>query len=149
MRRMKRRGYLDAGVHTQADPDDSKRLVNITYDVVPGAVYNFQKLDIQGLDVTTEPAIAKLWGEKPGKPFNPEYPDFFLKRVQEQGLFDNLADTHSDYSADPSTHDVTVHLYFKGGKSAQDKARQKQEEEERRKSDGTWDPYPQLRISPQ
>jgi outer membrane protein insertion porin family len=149
MRRMKRRGYLDAGVHTQADTDDSKRLVNITYDVVPGAVYNFQKLDIQGLDVTTEPVVAKLWGEKPGKPFNPEYPDFFLKRVQQQGLFDNLADTHSDYSTDPSTHDVTVHLYFKGGKSAQDKARQKQEEEERRKADGTWNPYPQLRMSPQ
>jgi len=149
MNRMKRRGYLDGSVHTQSDADDSKRLVNVTYDVVPGAMYNFQKLDIQGLDPSTEPVIAKLWGEKPGKPFNPEYPDFFLKRVQEQGIFDNLADTRSDYTADPSTHDVTVHLYFKGGKSAQDKARQKQEEEERRKSDGTWSPYPPFRISSQ
>jgi outer membrane protein insertion porin family len=144
MRRMKRRGLLDASVHTETETDDSKRMVNVTYNVAPGEVYNFRKLDIQGLDITTEPAIAKLWGEKPGKAFNPDYPDFFLKRVQEQGVLDNLSDTHSDYTADASTHDVTVHLYFKGGKSAKDKDREKKEEEERRKSDGTWSPYPPL-----
>ncbi len=142
--RMKRHGLLDASVHTTAEPDDTKHLVNVTYDVAPGAVYNFSKLDIRGLDVATEPAIEKLWGEKPGHPFNPDYPDFFLKRVQEQGVFDNLGGTESDYTADASTHDVTVHLYFKGGKSAQDKTREKKEEEERRKSDGTWSPWPPL-----
>ncbi len=142
--RMKRHGLLDASVHTHAEPDDSKHLVNVTYDIAAGAVYNFARLDIQGLDVTTEPAISKLWGEKPGRPFNPDYPDFFLKRVQEQGVFDNLGGTQSDYTADASTHDVIVHLYFKGGKSAQDKAREKKEEEERRKSDGSWSPWPPL-----
>lgn len=142
--RMKRHGLLDAGVHTHAEPDDSKHLVNVTYDIAAGAVYKFAKLDVQGLDVTTEPAIAKLWGERPGHPFNPDYPDFFLKRVQEQGIFDNLGGTQSDYTADPSTHDVIVHLYFKGGKSAQDKTREKKAEEERRKSDGTWSPWPPL-----
>ncbi len=142
--RMKRRGLLDANVTTEAEPEDSKRLVNVTYNVVPGGVYNFERLDIRGLDITTEPVIAKLWGEKPGKPFNPEYPDFFLKRVQEQGLFDNLGKTESDYTADASTHNVTVHLYFKGGKSAKDKAREKQDEQERQKSDSTWSPYPPL-----
>ena len=143
---MKRRGLLDAAVTTETQPDDSKRAVNVTYNIVPGGVYNFGKLDIQGLDLTTQPVIAKLWGEKPGHPFNPDYPDFFLKRVQEQGIFDNLADTRSDYTADASTHDVTVHLYFKGGKSAKDKAREKKEEEERRQSDGTWSPYPSFRA---
>jgi outer membrane protein insertion porin family len=142
--RLKRRGFLDADVTTEAEPDDAKRAVNVTYNVVPGGVYNFEKLDIRGLDVTTEPVITKLWGEKPGKPFNPEYPDFFLKRVQEQGLFDNLGKTQADYTADASTHNVTVHLYFKGGKSAKDKLREKQDEQERQKSDGTWSPYPPL-----
>lgn len=139
--RMKRHGLLDANVAVETQPDDSKRLVNVTYNVVPGEAYNFAKLDIQGLDITTQPVIEKLWGEKPGKPFNPEYPDFFLKRVQEQGLFDNLADTHSDYTADASTHNVTVHLYFKGGESKDEKERKRKEEEEKRKSDGTWSPY--------
>jgi hypothetical protein len=35
-----------------------------------------------------------------------------------------------------------VHLYFKGGKSKQDRAKEKKEKEERQKSDGTWSPYP-------
>ena len=142
--RLRRRGLLDAGVHTNAQTDPTQHLVSITYDVVPGSVYSFQKLDIQGLDMVAEPAIARLWGEKPGKPFNPDYPDFFLKRIQEQGLFDNLADTASDYTTDTSTHDVTVHLYFKGGESAKEKARKKKEEEEKRKADGSWSPWPEL-----
>ncbi len=141
MHRMRRHGLLDASVAVQSQPDDAKRVVNVTYNVVPGAVYNFAKLDMQGLDVTTEPAIEKLWGEKAGKPFNPDYPDFFLKRIQQEGLFDHLADTHSDYSADASTHDVTVHLYFKGGESKSEEERKKKEEEEKRKSDGGWSPY--------
>jgi outer membrane protein insertion porin family len=141
--RMKRRGLLDASVTTETQPDDSKRVVNVTYNVSAGAVYNFQKLDIQGLDINTEPVVARLWGEKPGKPFNPDYPGFFLKRVQEQGLFDNLADTRSDYTADAASHGVTVHLYFKGGKSKQQTEREKKEEEERRQGgDGTWSPFP-------
>src|SRR3954451_3732529 len=142
IRRMKRRGLLDANITADTETDDSKRLVNVTYNVVPGSLYNFEKLDIRGLDATSEPAITKLWGEKPGRPFNPDYPEFFLKRVKEQGLFDNLADTKSDYTADQSTHNVTVHLYFKGGQSAQDTDRQKAEEEERRKREGTGSPYP-------
>jgi outer membrane protein assembly factor BamA len=139
--RMKRRGLLDANVSVETQPDDAKHLVNITFNVVPGEAYNFAKLDIQGLDITTQPVIEKLWGEKPGRPFNPDYPDFFLKRVQEQGLFDNLANTHSDYTADASTHNVIVHLYFKGGESKDEKERKRKEEEEKRKSDGTWSPY--------
>ena len=144
LHRLRRKGFLDASVTAEPEPDDEKRTVNVTYNVAPGAVYNFDKLDIHGLDATTEPAIAKLWGEKPGKPFNPDYPDFFLKRVQEQGYFENLANTNSDYTADASTHKVTVVLDFKGGESAKEKDRKKKEEEERRRSDGSWSPYPPL-----
>jgi len=142
MKKMRHRGLLDASISTDPETDDAKRVVNLVYNVTPGSVYNFEKLDIQGLDVTSQPVIAKLWGEKQGHPFNPEYPDFFLKRVQQEGIFDNLADVRSDYSADASTHNVTVHLYFKGGKSVQQRARDKKDEEEKRQSDGTWSPIP-------
>ncbi len=140
--RLRRHGYLDASVLTDSQTDYSKHTVNVTYTVAPGSIYNFQTLDVQGLDVTTEPVIAKLWGEKPGRPFNPDYPDFFLKRVEEQGLFDNLGDTRSDYTADASTHNVVVHLYFKGGASKQERARKKKEDDEKRTTDGTWSPWP-------
>ncbi len=140
--RMKRRGLLDATVTTQTETDDSKRAVNVTYNVVPGEVYNFQTLDVEGLDITSQPVIARLWGEKPGNPFNPDYPDFFLKRVQQQGIFDNLGDTRSDYTADASSHSVTVHLYFKGGKTQAQREKEKQEEKEKRTVDGSWSPWP-------
>jgi outer membrane protein insertion porin family len=132
MNRMKRRGLLDSSISNETQVDDSKKTVNVTYNVVAGEPYNFAKLDIQGLDINSRPVIEKLWGEKVGHVFNPEYPEFFLKRVKEQGLFDNLADTHSDYTTDASTHTVTVHLYFKGGKSAEEKDREKREEERKR-----------------
>ncbi len=141
VRKMRRHGLLDASITTESEPEGSKRAVNVTYNVTPGAIYNFQALDIQGLDVTSEPVVARLWGEKQGHPFNPDYPDFFLKRVQQQGLFDNLADARSDYSADASTHNVTVHLYFKGGESAKEHDRKKREAEEKRQTDGSWSPW--------
>jgi outer membrane protein insertion porin family len=134
--RMKRRGLLDANITTETEADDTQRAVNIVYNVTPGAVYSFQKLDIRGLDINTEPAIAKLWGEKPGAPFNPDYPEFFLKRVKEQGILDNLAEAKSDYSADQSTHNVTVYLKFKGGEPKNEDERKKQEEERRRDGRG-------------
>lgn len=137
IRRMKRRGLLDANVTVDATPDDIKRNVGVVYSVTPGTVYTFQKLDIRGLDINSEPVIAKLWGAQPGKPFNPEYPDFFLKRVEEQNLFDNLKNTTSDYTTDPATHGVTVHLYFRGGESIKEKERKKAEEREKQ----TAQPY--------
>ena len=115
--RMVRRGYLDIKVDNETKVDDAKHVVEVTYNIIPGSLYTFKSLDIQGLDLVSEPVIQKLWGEKPGKPFNPDYPQFFLDRVKEQGLFDNLADMRSDYTADPASHGVVVHLYFKGGKA--------------------------------
>jgi len=132
MQRMKRRGLLDANLTNETQVDDSKKAVNVIYHVAAGEPYNFGKLDIQGLDMTSQAVIEKLWGEKPGHLFNPEYPEFFLKKVQDQGLFDNLADTRADYTADATTHTVTVHLNFKGGKSKADKDREKREEEQKR-----------------
>ncbi|MGH9583120.1 MAG: POTRA domain-containing protein, partial [Bryobacteraceae bacterium] len=138
---LRHRGYLDATIATQTQPDDANRTVHVTYNVTPGSIYNFQSLDIHGLDVTSEPAIQRLWGEKPGRPFDPDYPNFFLKRVQDMGIFDHLADTHSDYTENASTHGVIVHLYFTGGDSAAERARKKREADQRRETDGSWSPW--------
>ena len=144
LHRMRRRGLLDASITNETQVDDAHRAVNVTYSVVPGEPYHFGTLDIQGLDITSQPVIAKLWGEKPGQTFNPDYPDFFLKKVQEQGLFDNLANTTSDYTADASTHNVTVHLYFKGGESIEEQKRKKRREEN--PQDPNANPSPNFRY---
>ncbi|HWF47450.1 MAG TPA: POTRA domain-containing protein, partial [Bryobacteraceae bacterium] len=136
--RMRRRGYLDVKVDSETQVDDGKRLVNVTYNVAPGSVYNFGKLDIRGLDLISEPQIAKLWGEKPGNPFDPDYPDYFVKRIKEQQLFDNLSDITSDYAADPASRLVTVHINFKGGKP---KDAQKQKKDQPYEN-APWSPFP-------
>ncbi len=142
MHRLRRKGLLDADVTAETQADESKRTVDITYNIVPGESYTFSKLDVKGLDDNAEDAIAKLWGEKPGKPFNPDYPEFFLKKVEEQNLFDHLGDTHSDFTADASTHGVVVHLYFKGGESAKAIQKKKEDERNKRTVDGGWSPWP-------
>lgn len=142
MHKMRRKGLLDASVTTELQTDDSKHAVDVTFNMVPGEIYNFGQLDVKGLDASTQPVIEKLWGEKPGKPFNPDYPDFFLKKVEEQGIFDHLANTSSDYTADASTHNVVVHLYFKGGESAKILQKKKEEEKNKHQTDGGWSPWP-------
>lgn len=139
--RLRRRGYLDASVLDDINPDNSKRVVNVVYTLTPGSAYTFAKLEIRGLDISTEPEIEQLWGEKPGKPFNPDYPDYFLKRVDEEKLLDHVAESTSDYVADPASHNVTVRLFFRGGKTKSDVAREKKEEEEREKPTGDWSPW--------
>jgi outer membrane protein assembly factor BamA len=138
---LRQAGHLDASVTFDSDTDNSKRVVNLLYSVAPGPIYTFASLDVQGLDVASSPAVEQLWGEKQGKPFNPDYPDFFLKRVEERNMFEHLADTHSDYTADPASHTVIVHLYFKGGKTKQERAKEEEDKRENRKTDGTWSPY--------
>jgi outer membrane protein assembly factor BamA len=128
---LRRTGHLNAQVTFQQEEDDKHDMVNLAYNIVPGPVYTFQTLEIHGLDIEGEPAIRKLWAPKPGKPFDPDYPDYFLKRVREMGLFDNLGSTRSTYTPNESTHTVVVDLFF-GGKEGE---RQK----ERERTSGTPD----------
>ena len=48
--------------------------------------------------------MRRIWIVKPGDPFNPDYPELFLKRVREQGLFDDLGETKSDVHLNEQAH---------------------------------------------
>lgn len=113
----RRRGYLQVSGTVDQINDDSKHVVNVRYNITPGPQYTFNNLEVAGLDITTEPVVRKMWGVKPGKPFNPEYPEFFLKKIKESGMFDNLSDTKSEFKPNDQSHTVDVKLSFKGGKA--------------------------------
>ncbi len=130
---MKRHGHLDASAEVDRTLDEKKQVVNLVFNMAPGPLYTFQTLEIHGLDIESEPVIRKMWGEKEGKPFNPEYPDYFLKKVNEAQLFDNLGNTRSDFSPDDTSHRVTVRLYFKGSSPEE---RRKADEKRRQKEQG-------------
>ena len=108
------RGYLKITSKIARTLHDAEKTVDVVFKLEPGPQFTLGKLDIVGLDITTEPELRKMWGLKPGKPFNPSYPNHFLDVVREQGLFDNLGATSAETKINPGPLTVDVTLYFKG-----------------------------------
>jgi outer membrane protein insertion porin family len=131
---MKRKGHLLAAGDIERKVDDEKHAVNLRYLLEPGPTYTFETLEIHGLDIESEPVIRKMWAEKPGKPFNPDYPEFFLKKVEQAQLFDNLGNTRSDFTPNESTHGVKVDLFFKGSGPGDKKKEKRHERDGERQS---------------
>ncbi|HTR34647.1 MAG TPA: POTRA domain-containing protein [Bryobacteraceae bacterium] len=109
---LRNQGHLDASSQIKRDVNDGERTVDVTFQIQPGPLYTMGQLNIVGLDIESEPVIRKMWGLAAGRPFNPGYPDHFLSRVKEGGIFDNLKTTSSDTKVNPGDHSVDVTLYF-------------------------------------
>src|SRR5580704_9532416 len=109
---LRRQGHLDAASKVNRDVNDTDHSVAIEFEIDPGPLYTLGKLDIVGLDVVTEPEIRKMWGMAPGGPFNVEYPDHFLARVKDGGVFDNLKNARAETKINAANHTVDVTLYF-------------------------------------
>src|SRR5579883_31520 len=104
-------GYLQANSSVKRDIDDQNKKISIVIDVKPGPLFTLGKLEIVGLDIESEPVIRKMWTLQPGKPFNDSYPEHFLNRIKQGGVFDNLKTTRSETKIN-ADHTVDVTLYF-------------------------------------
>jgi outer membrane protein insertion porin family len=113
-KRLRREGYIRANATVARTIHDDKKNVDIAVNIEEGPQFMFNKLVIQGLDLEGEPAIRKLWTMKEGKPFNPEYPDYFLAQIKERGVFDNLGDTKASTQVNEQNRTVDVTLSFRG-----------------------------------
>jgi outer membrane protein assembly factor BamA len=111
---VRRAGYLDAKVTSERSIDDTKKAVDVAIHIEPGAQYTMGKLTIVGLDLNGEAEIARIWTLKEGKTLNPEYPDYFLNRIKEEGLFEGLGATKADLKVDAQKHTADVTLTFTG-----------------------------------
>jgi outer membrane protein insertion porin family len=109
-------GYLHAAARADRMVNDKEHTVDLVVTVEAGALFTYGKLDIRGLDLIGEPAIRKLWGTKDGKPFDPDYPDTFLKEVHDQSMFDNLGGTTAETKVNEDTKTVDVTLIFAASK---------------------------------
>jgi len=109
---LRRNGHMQVRSRWERNVDDTAKKIDLVLHVEPGALFVFGKLFVQGLDITTEPAVRKMWAMEPGKPYNPEYPNFFLNRIREGGLFDNLGKTKADVKVNDKTGTVDVTLVF-------------------------------------
>jgi outer membrane protein assembly factor BamA len=110
---MQRNGYLRADATVERTLNDKLKTVDLTIAIHEGPQFTFGKLTIEGLDLHGEAAVKKLWGLKEGKPFDADYPDYFLGRIREDGLFDNLRNTKSLPHVDEANRvvDVTIQLH--------------------------------------
>ncbi len=120
---LRHEGHLDAEVTTGRDINDDKLLVDVWFTPQQGPQYNFGTLEVKGLGLDGEAAMKKAWGLPKGEPYAAEYPDFFLRRVKEEGYFDNLGETRAEPEIHADTHVVDVTLYFRHDPNAVNKKR--------------------------
>lgn len=114
MTRLKNTGYLKVVYTAQRRINDAQKTADVFVRINQGPQFSFRRLTIVGLDLESEPAIRKLWALKEGEPYRANYPDYFLERVREDGLFDNLGKTTAEPKIDESAIAVDVVLTFKG-----------------------------------
>ena len=110
---LRHEGHLDADVTTGREINDEKLTVDVWFVPQQGPQYTFGKLEVKGLGLDGEAAMKKAWGLPTGEPYAAEYPDFFLRRVKEEGYFDNLGETRAEPEINAETKVVDVTLYFR------------------------------------
>ena len=109
---LRRNGYMRADARAERHIDESEKKVDLVIHVEEGPRFTFGKLIVEGLDILGEAEIRRLWVPKEGQPFNADYPDFFLRRIQEEGVFENLRKTRSALKLDEQNRAVDVILSF-------------------------------------
>jgi outer membrane protein assembly factor BamA len=117
---LRRLGYIMAVVSADRTLDPAGKRLHLSVLVDPGDQYSFGKLFIEGLDIHSEPVIRKMWSMKEGDPYNAEYAANFLKRIEEEQLFENLGKTAVKEMPNAERKTVGVTLVF--GAAAQPKS---------------------------
>jgi outer membrane protein insertion porin family len=111
-KRLGREGFMHPEVHMARRIQDQSKKVDLIIQVEKGPQYTVGELTVKGLDIYGEAAIRRLWTLKEGTPFDAEYPDYFLQRIREDGIFDNLGKAKSVLNIDDEKRTVNVTLVF-------------------------------------
>jgi outer membrane protein insertion porin family len=120
---MKQRGYLRIASTVERVLNDEKLTAELTIRVAPGPQYTFRKLVVTGLDLIGTPAVEKRWALEPGKPYNAAYPQFFINRIVEERMFEDLGGIKHEAVVDDANYTVDVKLIFAPQKPPEKKAK--------------------------
>jgi outer membrane protein insertion porin family len=105
-------GYMRVQTDAERKIDDKKHTVDLNIKIEPGPQFQFGILTIDGLDIETEPQVRKMWALKSGQPYKADYPYYFLRRIEGDGVFENLGKTRTALHIDDETRKVDVTLFF-------------------------------------
>jgi len=111
--RLRRQGFLRADAAIERKIHDNAKTVDVVMRIEEGPQYNFGKLTVEGLDLNNEAGIRKLWSLKEGQPFDAEYPDYFLNRIRQENMFENLHSSKASNKVNEQAHLVDVTLEFR------------------------------------
>jgi len=109
---LRRMGFMRPEARVDRTLDDQQKKVSLVIHVETGPRFLFGKLVIEGLDLNAEAEVRRLWGLKPGVPFDADYPDYFLGRLRQDGVFDKLGKTKSEIKVDEQSRTADVTLVF-------------------------------------
>ena len=116
---LRRDGYLNAKITADRVVDDGHESVDAVVHVEAGPQFTMGKLTVAGLDLEGEAEVLRIWTMKTGKPFNPEYPNYFLGVIRQQNIFEHLGKTAVDVKINDKTHTGDVKLTFTAEKPAE------------------------------
>ncbi|MDX2149581.1 MAG: hypothetical protein SFV54_02525 [Bryobacteraceae bacterium] len=109
---LRRKGYLKAAAAVDRKLEPKAKSADLYVTVSTGPQFTMGRLTLKGLDILGEAAIKRLWGLKEGEPFDGTYPEHFLKRIEQDQVFDNLKKTKAEtrVSEEEKIVDVTLHF---------------------------------------
>ncbi|MBI3696196.1 MAG: hypothetical protein HY238_15335, partial [Acidobacteria bacterium] len=87
-RRYQREGYMHVKATVERTLDEKKKSVDLMIRIQEGDPYTMRNLVIKGLDINAEAAVRKRWGIPRGQGFDGSYPELFLKRIEEEAMFE-------------------------------------------------------------
>ena len=74
----KSRGYMTAGIKTEAQLDEEKAAVHYDINITEGDLYKMGELEIVGVDTPSKDRLHDAWKLREGQPYNAEYTRKFL-----------------------------------------------------------------------
>lgn len=113
-RRYRRDGFLRAKAGFERTLDEQKKTVDVVIRIQEGDQYSFRNLRIQGLDINAAATVQARWALGRGQPFDDSYPEVFLKRIEEEAMFERLGKTAFRATVDEQARAVDVELQFIG-----------------------------------
>ncbi|HEY1183516.1 MAG TPA: POTRA domain-containing protein [Bryobacteraceae bacterium] len=116
---LRREGYLNAKITADRVVDDGHESVDAAVHVEAGPQFTMGKLTVAGLDLEGEAEVFRIWTMKMGKPFNPEYPDYFIGVIRQENIFEHLGKTTAEVKINDKTHTGDVRLVFTAEKPAE------------------------------
>jgi len=101
------RGYMDATVKGELEPDDARSAATYVVSIVEGDVYKMGEVEIRGLDIETTTRLQNDWALRSGDTYDASYVGRFVEQAYKQ-IGNWRARVHESIDSPAKTVDVML-----------------------------------------